>query len=77
MHAFQVVFHSFEDVRDFVFLASAQGFDITVSSGGNTADAKSLMVMLGLDYSHPLTVCTYGSGPECAAFLESASRFCV
>ncbi len=77
MTVFQVVFRSFEDVRDFVFLASAQSFDVSVSSGDNTADAKSLMVVLGLDYSQPLTVRAGGDAAECAVFLESASRFRV
>ena len=77
MDRFEVAFHSFEDVRDFVFLASRQSFDISLTSGGNTADGKSLMVVLGLDYSHPLEVRLYGSPAENAAFAEAASRFRV
>ena len=77
MHGFRVVFRSFEDVRDFVFLASAQSFDVTVFSGGSHADGKSLMVMLGLDYSQPLWVqCSCGQ-EQTYAFAEAAQKFRV
>ena len=75
MDTFQVVFRSFEDVRDFVSLAMAQPYDITVSNGDHTVDAKSVMVMFSLDYSRPLEV--RSSSAYLAAFAELAAKFRV
>ena len=77
MHTFRVAFRSFEDVRDFVFLSMAQRFDITVSSGNRTVDAKSMMVMFSLDYSRPLEVRAECSAAEFSAFAEQAAKFRV
>ena len=77
MHSFQVTLRSFEDVRDFVFLAAAQRFEITVYSGENHADGKSLMVMLSLDYSQPLKVGANCAKEEFLHFREAAARFVV
>lgn len=74
---FQVAFHSFQDVRDFVFLASGQSFDIWVSSDWQTADAKSLMVMFSLDYRQPVKVSASCGEEEFLRFKESAARFLV
>ena len=77
MHSFQVTLRSFEDVRDFVFLAAAQSFEITVYSGENHADGKSLMVMLSLDYSQPMWVCCSCDMEQARGFMEAAGRFRV
>ena len=77
MHSFQVIFRSFEDVRDFVFLASAQSFDVTVCSGDSRADGKSLMVMLSLDYSHPLWVTCACDQEQARDFAQAVQRFRV
>ena len=77
MHGFQVRFRSFEDVRDFVFLASDQRFDVTVYSGSSQADGKSLMILLGLDYSQPLWVHCACDADAARAFSEQIQRFRV
>jgi len=77
MHTFEVAFHSFEDVRDFVFLASARPYDIHVCSGNHCVDAKSMMVMLSLDYSRPLRVMASCDQEEFPRLLEAAARFRV
>ena len=77
MHTFQVRFRSFEDVREFVFLASTQSFDITVCSGDSQADGKSLMVLLSLDYSQPLWVQCSCDGAAAHDFAEKTKRFHV
>ena len=74
---FQVAFHSFEDVRDFVSLAVAQPFEVTVSNSWQTVDGKSLMVMFSLDYSQPLKVGVTCAEEEFLHFKESAARFVV
>ena len=77
MHTFPVEFRSFEDVRDFVFLSMTRKFPISVSNGHQTVDAKSLMVMFSLDYSHPLEVRVECSDAEFSDFLELTARFRV
>ena len=77
MHTFRVEFRSFEDVRDFVFLAVDQPYGITVSSGNRTVDAKSMMVMFSLDYSRSLEVRGYCTDAEFASFAEQATKFRV
>ena len=73
----EVAFRSFEDVRDFVFLASAQPYDITIGSESYRVDAKSMMVMLSLDYSRPLQVRASCDQEEMGSFLEAIRQFCV
>ena len=77
MHTFRVEFRSFEDVRDFVVLASTQPFDLSVCSGSHCVDGKSIMVMLSLDYSHPLQVNISCDQESCLQFLEETARFRV
>ena len=77
MHTFPVEFRSFEDVRDFVLLSMTRKYDISVSNGYQTVDAKSLMVMFSLDYSHPLEVRVDCSDAEFSDFLEEATPFRV
>ena len=74
---FKVAFHSFEDVRDFVFLAVAQPFDVTVSNSWQGVNGKSLMVMFSLDYSQPLKVGANCAEEEFLHFREAAARFVV
>ena len=74
---FTVAFHSFKDVRDFVLLACTQSFDITVSNSWQSVNAKSLIVLLSLDYSLPLKVGASCAEDEFLHFRESAARFLV
>ncbi len=74
---FAVEFGSFQDVRDFVCLASGQDFDVCVSSRDQTADAKSLMVMFNLDYSQPMKVSVNCTEEEFLRFREAAARFAL
>ena len=77
MDTFRVSFRSFEDVRDFVSLAMAQPYGITVSNGDHVVDAKSMMVMFSLDYSRPLEVRADCSDAEFLRFAELAATFRV
>ena len=74
---FKVAFRSFEDVRDFVFLAMTRPFDVTVSNSRQSVDGKSLMVMFSLDYSQPLKVGANCTEEEFVHFREAAARFVV
>ena len=75
---FRVAFHSFQDVRNFVCLASEQNFDIWVSSNWQSADAKSLMMMMfSLDYRQPLKVSVDCAEADFLRFREEAAQFVV
>lgn len=77
IHEFQVAFHSFEDVREFVFLSMRKPFEITVSTPRQCVDGKSLMIMFSLDYSQPLKVGANCTEEEFLHFKEAAARFVV
>ena len=77
MQQFDVVFRSFQDVQDFVFLAIAQPFGIFVSNDWQKVSAKSLMMMFSLDYTRPLKVSAVCTPEEFRPFQEAALRFQV
>ena len=77
MQQFEAVFRSFQDVQDFVFLATMQPFEIFVSNDWQKVNAKSLMLMFSLDYTRPLKVSALCSAEAFAPFQEAAKRFQV
>ena len=56
MQEFQIRFHSFRDVQDFVSLAAEHSFPIVVGNESYQVNGTSFMGMFSLDYSQPLTV---------------------
>ncbi len=75
MHRFEVRFRSFSDVQEFVFWATKQPFEITVTNGRHTVDAKSLMVMFSLDYSRPMQACAHCTAEEFSRLLREQKPF--
>ena len=75
MHRFSVCFHSVQDVQDFVTLATAKRFPVTVGSESYRVNGTSFMGIFTLDCSHPLTVMTECSQSEFDLFLQEARRF--
>ncbi len=63
-----------DEVRNFVRAASNCDFDIDVSYNSFTVDAKSIMGVLGLDLTQPLTVSCNGYDPE---FSEVLDRYAI
>lgn len=54
-----IVLHSAEDLRQFMFLAMQSSEDIGVHTvDGKIADAKSILGLMSLDYSKPVKVVT-------------------
>ncbi len=53
-----------DEVKDFVTVASKCDFDIDVCYNRYTVDAKSIVGVLGLDLTQPLTVSYNGYDPE-------------
>ena len=77
MQQFDVVFRSFQDVQDFVFLAISQPFEIFVGNDWQMVNAKSLMMMFSVDYTRPLKVSGICTAEEFLPFREAALRFQV
>lgn len=72
---FSITIHSFEDVQDFVSLATVQPFRILVGNDHQQVNAKSFMGMFGLDYRRPLIVTVDCEEAEFQQFRQAASRF--
>ncbi len=75
MKQFDIELHSFQDVQDFVELATVQPFRILVGNDRARVNAKSFMGMFSLDYSQPISVRADCSDEECARFQALAARF--
>ena len=56
MQEFQISLHSFQDVQEFISLATVQPFPVLVGNDVQQVNAKSFIGMVSLDYSRPLQV---------------------
>lgn len=55
----EIMLHSAEDLRQFMYLAMQSSEDIGVHTvDGKIADAKSILGLMALDYSKPVKVVT-------------------
>lgn len=68
-----VHFSCVNDVREFVSLATVQGFPIFVEDGKQSVDAKSFMEMFTLDFSAPLHLRVDEEHRE--SFCSAAEKF--
>lgn len=63
--------------KEFVNIASKCNFDIDVASNNRYyVDAKSILGVLGLDMSVPLTVSYNGFDPDLESFLQAHMQAC-
>ncbi len=75
MKQFDICLHSFEDVQDFVALATVQPFHILVGNDRARVNAKSFMGMFSLDITTPVQVRADCTDEQCNSFKLAASRF--
>ena len=75
MKQFSIFIRSFADIHDFVSLSSQQPFDIMVGQAQDIS-GKSLMAMLGLNFSQPVLV-SANCDAAFSAFRTAAARFLV
>ena len=75
MKEFTINIHSFEDVQEFVSLATVQPFRVLVGNDRYRVSGKSFMGMFSLDCSEPLQVRMDCSQEEYDNFRKSAKRF--
>ena len=77
MKEFKVKLTCVSDVRDFAQAAGMQRCDIEIVSGRYTIDAKSIMGLVSLDLTDPLTVQFRGSDEMAASFLTDVQEYIV
>ncbi len=77
MREFHIRLRSVKEVQDFVSIATARPFPVTIRDERNKISAKSFMEMFCLDFSHPLRVIVDCSDEEFSWLLKDADRFLV
>ena len=75
MKQFDIVLRSFQDVQDFVEMATIQPFRVLVGNDRARVNAKSFMGMFSLDYNMPIQVRADCTDEECDRFKAKAARF--
>lgn len=75
MKQFDICLHSFEDVQEFVQLATVQPFRILVGNDRTRVNAKSFMGVFSLDLTAPVQVRADCSEEQCDGFKQAANRF--
>ena len=56
MQEFEISLHSFQEVQEFISLATVQPFPVLVGNDVQQVNGKSFIGMVSLDYSRPLQV---------------------
>ena len=56
MQEFHIALKSFQEIQEFVALATVQPFRVLVGNDAQQVNAKSFMGMVSLDYSRPQLV---------------------
>ena len=77
MKQFDVFLHSFEDVQDFVELATVQPFRILIGNDRTRVNAKSFMGIFSLDFNAPVQVRADCNDEQYTRFQLAADRFLV
>ena len=75
MKQFDICLRSFQDVQDFVEMATVQPFRVLVGNDRARVNAKSFMGMFSLDYNAPLQVRADCADEECQQFKAKAAKF--
>ena len=70
----KVKFNSADEVKEFVTAASKCDFDIDIFYNRVVIDAKSLLGILSMDLTKPLTVQCYGENQE---FNRTLKKFAI
>ena len=73
MYVKDVMLHTAEDLREFMFLAMQSAEEIGVHTvDGKIADAKSILGLMALDYNKPVKVVT-----EDSRFIKQIAKWLV
>jgi len=77
MREFEIRLGSVKDVQDFVAMATARSFCITVRDAHNKINAQSFMELFCLNFAHPLRVVADCTEAELEDLMRDAERFLV
>ena len=77
MSQFQIQIRCFQDILDFVRLATVQPFRIRLSNHWQSANATSFMALVSMDHCHPLQVSAECSEEEIAPFRQQIQRLVI
>ena len=77
MREFTIRLGSVQDVQDFVALATAHPFTITLRDAYNKINAQSFMELFCLNFSQPLRVVADCTEAELENLMRDADRFLV
>ena len=75
MKQFDIRLHSFQDVQEFVEIATVQPFRVLVGNQQVLVNAKSFMGMFSVDYSQPVHVRADCTEEENHRFQTAVARF--
>lgn len=75
MRTEQVLLNSMEEIQEFNRVVGQYEYEVDMVSGRYVIDAKSLMGILSLDLSKPVTIQMQGNPNE--EFLEKLEKFIV
>lgn len=72
---FNIWIRSFQEVQEFIRLATVQPFRVFVGNDSQSANATSFMGLVSLDHRHPLRVSADCGEEEFKLFRQQAARF--
>ncbi len=75
MKTFNVKLSTFDDVKQFVSIATMFDGDVDLKSGRYLVDAKSIMGIFSLDLMKPIEVTVHSD--NCEEFVKSVEKFVV
>ena len=77
MSQFRIQIRCFQDILDFVRLATVQPYRIRLSNHWQSANATSFMALVSMDHCQPLQVSAECSEEEVAGFRSLIQRLIV
>lgn len=75
MQEFDIHIHSFQEIREFVELATVQPFRVLVGNDVQQVNAKSFIGMVSLDYTRPLQVKADCDCAQLLVFQRKVEKF--
>lgn len=75
MKQFDIALRSFQDVQDFVSVATVQPYRVLAGNSHSWVNAKSFMGMFSLDFARLVQVRVDCDEDACCRFKQAAARF--
>ena len=75
MQEFHISIHSFQEVQEFISVATVQPFPVLVGNDVQQVNGKSFIGMVSLDYSQPLLVRADCDSEALKAFQKTVGKF--